>query len=159
MLFKSWRLQHNIRILQTCKTVIVEMTPILYRRNTFPPDPQLSQAGRRRVPYTKGLADAEIVKKRAVLYLAWRPHLKSLCTIFDGAPNMTDRALQHALLGPLLQPPNNHTLSPMCLLWPILCERYSRRTQRRGRPKHAPRKCQPVTDRQSRVLRGQDACE
>jgi hypothetical protein len=43
---------------------------------------------------------------------------------------MTDRALQHALLGPLLQPPNNHS-KPMYLLWPILFQRYSRRTQRR----------------------------
>jgi hypothetical protein len=50
---QSWRLQHNIHILQTCKTVIVEKTPILYRRNTFSPDPQLSQTGKKRAPYTK----------------------------------------------------------------------------------------------------------
>src|SRR5271168_1058325 len=46
---ESWRLPHNISILQTCKTVSVEKAPILQKKY-ISPDPQSSQAGNSRVP-------------------------------------------------------------------------------------------------------------
>jgi hypothetical protein len=46
---ESWRLPHNISILQTCKTVNVEKAPILQKKY-ISPDSQPSQAGNSRVP-------------------------------------------------------------------------------------------------------------
>ena len=61
---ESWRLQHNISILQTCKTVNVEKTPILYGRNTFLLTLNLHRPERDVSPTQNGLADAEIAKTR-----------------------------------------------------------------------------------------------
>jgi hypothetical protein len=97
----------NISILQTCKTINIEGTPILYERNRFLLAVDLDNWGRDESPIENRLPDARN-------HQIGRP-ISCVASTPQSTPSLRERAIEHDGMRiveyappPLLQPRNSH---------------------------------------------------